>query len=297
MNGPVDISIVIPSYNRGRGAAENLAKCLALQPQAKEIIVVDDHSDVEDEDILRDFAEKYACVHYIRLPENGGQAVSRSIGMATASGKYIVSLDDDSWFLDDNSLQRVWDRMESLPQCGILSFAAFSPGQPVKPSENRLMLVADHITCGAAYRREILRRVGYHIAFLRFEGEESDLSLKVMGGGFDVVLDKNIRVFHDYNPSKRSRESLKRVRQFAVRNDMLRSIIYFQFPSNVYFAVGKAVTHFIFGLKHGDLWATFRGYGGFIKLLPIALCKRHTLPNVAMKRYLRLRKNPESYSK
>lgn len=291
----IDISIVIPSYNRGTVVAENIIKCLALQPKAREIILVDDHSNAESELILRKLAEEHHSVCYIRLPENGGQAVSRSVGLATANGKYIISLDDDSWFLDNDGLQQVWDRMEELPNCGLLAFAIFSPDYPEKPGENRLMLVADHITCGAAYRTDLLRRIGYHLGFLRFEGEESDLSLKVMGNDQDIVLDENIRVFHDYDSSKRSKESLKRVRKFAVRNDMLRSIIYFPFPLNFFLSIGKAISHLIFGLKYGYIWTTFLGYGGFIRLLSVALTKRHPLSIVAAKRYLQLRRKPEPY--
>lgn len=291
----LDISIVIPSYNRGMVLSETIAKCLAMQPKAREIILVDDHSNPESEAILRKLAEEHHNVRYIRLPENGGQAVSRSIGLATASGKYIVSLDDDSWFLDNDGLQQVWNRMEALPNCGILAFAIFSPEHPEKSAENRLMLVADHITCGAAYRTDLLRRIGYHLGFLRFEGEESDISLKIMGNGHDIVLDENIRVYHDYDSSKRSKESLKRVRKFAVRNDMLRSIIYFPFPLNFFLSIGKAISHLIFGLKHGYIWTTFLGYGEFFRLLIVALGKRHPLSIAAAKRYLQLRRKPEPY--
>ena len=295
MTDHLDISIVIPSYNRGHMVAENIAKCLALQPKAKEVILVDDHSGAESEAILRKLSEDYECVHYIRLPENGGQSVSRSVGLATASGKYIVSLDDDSWFLDPNSLQRVWDRMEKFPNCGILAFATSSPGFPAMPTENRLTLVADHITCGAAYRAAVLHKTGYHLSFLRFEGEESDISLKVLDQGCDILLDENVRVYHDYDLSKRSKESLGRVRKFGVRNDMLRSIIYFPAPLNILMAIAKAASHFVFGIKHGCFWSTLRGYWGFMKLLPTALRKRQPVSKSAARRYLDLRRNPESY--
>jgi len=135
----LDISIVIPSYNRGMIVVKAISNCLALRPQAREIILVDDHSNPESEAILRGLAEEHQSVLYVRLPENGGQAVSRSVGLATANGKYIVSLDDDSWFLDSDDLQRVWDRMESLPKCGILSFETYGPLRPVKPIFDSLM--------------------------------------------------------------------------------------------------------------------------------------------------------------
>lgn len=295
MTEPLNISIVIPSYNRGSVVEENVAKCLALQPQAKEIILVDDHSDAESEAVLRGLAEAHASIRYIRLPENGGQSVSRSVGLATACGKYIVSLDDDSWFLDNDGLKRVWDRMEALPNCGILAFATFSPGVPAQPAEDRLMLVSDHIACGAAFRTDVLRSTGYHLSFLRATSEEADLSIKVIEQGFDVVLDSLIRVYHDYDPELRPKSSIRRVREMGVRNDLLQVVVYF--PLFLGFAVffKRVISHFIFGLKHGYVWTTVRGYGGFVRLLPSALRKRHPLHVTAVMRYLRLRRKPESY--
>jgi GT2 family glycosyltransferase len=291
MVSTVDISIVIPSYNRGRSVCDTVQKCLHLNPMPREIVIVDDCSDEASAAVLRTLEQ--GIVKYIRLPENQGQATARSVGFATARGKYLVSLDDDSWFVDGDALQGVWNRLEAQPDCGILAFRAFSPGVPVEPGRERLSCVADHIACGAAYRARVLRTTGYHVPFMRYMGEEADLTVKVIGAGFDVVLDESIRVFHDYDPVKRSRASLARARRFAVRNDLLRDWIYFPVDVAVAVTVWQTASHLIFALRNGFLSATARGYLEFMLRFPQALLHRRPVTRGAAWRYLRLRHRPE----
>ena len=286
----VDISIVIPSYNRGSRVTEAIQKCLSLAPAPREIIIVDDHSDSDAERMLREL--EHGIVKYIRLPENEGQASARSIGMATARGKYLISLDDDSWFLENDTLQRVWNRLEALPTCGILALRGFSPGIPIEPSVDKLSLVADHITCGAAYRADVMQKTGYHLAFLRYEGEESDLSIKVIDAGFDIVLDESIRFFHDYNPATRSSTTLANVRRLAVRNDLLRAWIYFPVDLAIALTLWRSVSHCIWGIRQNAIGATLRGYAGFFAFFAEAVRHRRPVQRSAALKYLTLRRRP-----
>ena len=289
----LDISIVIPSYNRSQVVKENVEKCMKLLPPAKEIILVDDYSDRESETVLQQLAASHSSIKYFRLIKNCGQATARSVGFSKATGKYIVSLDDDSWFIDNDGLQRVWERMESLPGCGILAFETYGPTRATKPEEDRLLLVADHITCGAAYRTSVLNKTGYHLGFLRFMGEESELSIKVMDAGFDIILDGSIRVYHDYDPEKRSRDSLAIVRYHGVRNDLVRAVIYFPFPLYIQLVLWRIYSHLKFALQHGFLLATIHGYLGFLMYLPAAFRSRKPVGLKVAKRYLELRRFPE----
>src|SRR5262249_51989420 len=106
----LDVSIVIPTYNRGVRVRDAVQKCLALRPAPREILIVDDHSDDGSEQELKSLA--VGSVKYIRLPDNQGQASARSIGFASSLGKYLVSLDDDSWLLDTDALQQIWRRLD-----------------------------------------------------------------------------------------------------------------------------------------------------------------------------------------
>lgn len=92
----MDLSIIIPTYNRN----ENLIRLLqVLQPQITnevEVIVVDDHSDNE---LKLDFPN---WLKYIRLEENsGGASIPRNKGLDIAKGEYITFIDSDDLVSDD----------------------------------------------------------------------------------------------------------------------------------------------------------------------------------------------------
>ncbi|MCK7589901.1 glycosyltransferase family 2 protein [Subsaxibacter sp. CAU 1640] len=88
------VSIVIPYFNR----PEKLQRCLqSIYNQSYdyfEIIVVDDCSDIEPNELPD-------AVHYIRLSKNSGPGAARNEGLRIAKGIYIAFLDcDDYWHKD-----------------------------------------------------------------------------------------------------------------------------------------------------------------------------------------------------
>lgn len=61
-----------------------------------EVIVVDDASNVETENIVKSFTDPR--IHYLRLDEQSGQSAARNRGLLYARGKFIAIADaDDRW--------------------------------------------------------------------------------------------------------------------------------------------------------------------------------------------------------
>jgi glycosyltransferase involved in cell wall biosynthesis len=89
------VSVVIPTYNYGSYTAEAIRSVQRQTLQDLEIIVVDDGSTDDTQEVLRTFDDPRLRVH--RIP-NSGVAVARNVGFASATGKYIAPLDaDDRW--------------------------------------------------------------------------------------------------------------------------------------------------------------------------------------------------------
>jgi GT2 family glycosyltransferase len=282
------VSIVIPTYNRRSTLSKTLEKCETLIPQPSEIIVVDDASTDDTKAFIHAYNKSW--VRYIRLPENRGQAYARSVGMATAQGEIIVSLDDDSYFMDVDALERVVRRFEESPQYGILVFKTFTPRDEIDPPENRLFYVSDHVTGGCAYRKSLLDKIGYHLLFIHSGGEETDLSLKTLDAGYSILLDYSIRVFHDFEPDKRSKKWRTTIRRQTMRNDLLEVWVRFPwvwvFPATLY----KLFSHFRHGLQHHLVIPSMMGFLGFLIKLPIALMYRKPVSSKTLHQYLALRK-------
>ncbi len=88
------VSVIIPTYNSAKYVIEAVESVLAQTYQDFEILVIDDGSTDETEQVLRRYKNP---VRYIRQP-NGGVAVARNRGIQESRGRYIAFLDaDDTW--------------------------------------------------------------------------------------------------------------------------------------------------------------------------------------------------------
>lgn len=90
------MSIVTPTYNCAKFIAETIDSVLQQTYSNWEMIIVDDASKDNTEEIVKRYDDNR--IKYIRLEENGGAAVARNTAMREAKGKYIAFLDsDDLW--------------------------------------------------------------------------------------------------------------------------------------------------------------------------------------------------------
>lgn len=88
-------SVVIPAYNAGRFLPTTLGSVYRQTVQDFEIVVVNDGSTDNTEEILK--GEQDPRLRFITR-ENGGECVARNRGIKEARGKYIALLDaDDAW--------------------------------------------------------------------------------------------------------------------------------------------------------------------------------------------------------
>ena len=85
------VSVIIPTHNRPEYLRRALISVKIQTFDDIEIIVVDDASSVDLEDVLQDFPD----VIYLRNKTNKGPCYSRNRGLKHARGKFINFLDDD----------------------------------------------------------------------------------------------------------------------------------------------------------------------------------------------------------
>lgn len=93
----MDISVVIPTYNRADLLPLTLDAVLRQSHAPSEVIVVDDGSKDATESVVRQFGER---VRYYRI-ENSGEFVARNFGVAQSRHDWIAFCDsDDLWAPD-----------------------------------------------------------------------------------------------------------------------------------------------------------------------------------------------------
>jgi len=94
----VFLSFVIPCYNEEKLVSlfyNEAVKICAQINEPFELIFIDDGSKDNTLGILRQFADRDKCVHYISFSRNFGKEAAMLAGLQAASGKYVVVMDVD----------------------------------------------------------------------------------------------------------------------------------------------------------------------------------------------------------
>ncbi len=92
----MNISVIIPTYNRYEVLKRALNSVFAQTYKANEVIVIDDGSSDETSQIINDFPN----IRYL-YQKNSGVSSARNLGIKKATSKWIAFLDsDDEWHPD-----------------------------------------------------------------------------------------------------------------------------------------------------------------------------------------------------
>lgn len=91
------VSIITPVYNGGKYVGQTIRSVLNQTYPNWEMLIVNDGSKDNSEEIILEFAKTDSRIKYIKQP-NGGSASARNNGLREAQGQYIALLDaDDLW--------------------------------------------------------------------------------------------------------------------------------------------------------------------------------------------------------
>jgi glycosyltransferase involved in cell wall biosynthesis len=113
------VSVIIPAYNAAKFIRTTIESVLGQTFQDLEIIVVNDGSTDNTQEILQNYGDKI-----LYLPkENGGVSSARNLGIENAKGKYIAFLDADDVWLPEK-LERQVELLESNEEIGLCYVAA-----------------------------------------------------------------------------------------------------------------------------------------------------------------------------
>jgi len=105
------VSVITPTYNRAHLVGRAIQSVLDQTYQDFEIIVVDDASVDETEDVVKSFTDNR--INYIRHQRNKGGSSGRNTGIKAATGELVGFLDsDDEWL--PNKLEKEIGKFQTL---------------------------------------------------------------------------------------------------------------------------------------------------------------------------------------
>jgi GT2 family glycosyltransferase len=216
------VSVIIVNWN----GKEYLPTCLdsLLQQSCKdfETIVVDNGSSDGSLELLQ---ESYPWVHVVPLLVNSGFASGNNAGFAASSGKFIVTLNNDTRVEPDWLAELVapaearqdvgmvasricsWDEPDMIDSLGVaVCRDGMSRGGWRRCSFSGLSLdrwedILIPSACAALYRREMVERIGFFDDDFFAYCEDTDLGLRGRLAGWSALLARDAVVYHRYSRS------------------------------------------------------------------------------------------------
>ena len=107
MDKSIKISIIIPMYNVENYIAECLDSILNQNIKEIEVIIIDDGSTDNSNNIAQEYCDKYPFFIMYKQ-KNSGQSIARNLGIKKARGEYLFFLDSDD-YIEKNSLENIYN--------------------------------------------------------------------------------------------------------------------------------------------------------------------------------------------
>lgn len=187
------ISYVLPTRDRPEALDRTLRAIGELSAASHEAVgggevIVIDNASMTPTTAPRRLANGLP-VHAIRLEANLN-AAARNLGAATASGRWLLMLDDDSYPLDDGHLNSIRGAPPNIAAIG---------GEILLPdgSHEAGGLPEVFVGCGALVRRRAFLDVGGYDPAFEYYAEEYDLCAKLIRLGWSVTHDFRFRTMHE----------------------------------------------------------------------------------------------------
>ncbi len=112
------LSIIIPTYNTALFLKHTINVIINQWLKDYEIIIVDDNSKDNTEEVVTSFMNKYKNIKYLKNSKNFGAGVSRNIGYEYSSGEYVTFIDSEDW-ADLATYETAVDFLDENPDCEI----------------------------------------------------------------------------------------------------------------------------------------------------------------------------------
>jgi hypothetical protein len=118
--------------------------------------------------------------------------------MREAKGDYLISIDDDAYFLNVDAISNVVARMEAEPELAIINFRVLDPEGHPPPFPEAEYYTSCYWGLGHCVRKAVLQETGYYRELVKWGCEERDLSLRVLDRGYRLLQFPHATVMHPH---------------------------------------------------------------------------------------------------
>jgi GT2 family glycosyltransferase len=223
------ISVIIPTYNRGKPLIVTLNSLLVQNYPRFEIIVVDQSNRKypEKENFFKTLRPK---IKYFKL-SIANAAAARNLGVKKAKGNILLFLDDDA--IADFNLIKAHQEAYMKQNVGAIAGRVITTGQKIEKSKRNVgrispfgkfsdgfssqirQEVTSVITCNASWKKNVFEKIdGFDENFSGPIREDSDLSLKTIKAGYKITFEPKALVVHSLAKSGGFRKTEGRIKWY-----------------------------------------------------------------------------------
>lgn len=257
-------SVIIATKNRKDELRQALRSAVDQTARAEVIVVDDGSTDGTSEMVSAEFPE----ARLIRHQDSRGYIVRRNEGARLATGEIVFSIDDDAEFSTPKVIEQALGDFDD-PRIGVVAMPYVEPKKTLKlmqvpPDAVGTWITGTFIGTAHALRRELFLALGGYREALVHQGEEGDLSIRLLETGHVVRLGRSDAIVHWESPKR----DFRRMDFFGTRNS-----IFFQWQNAPFGALlpGLMVTTLNclrwtlnparVGVRIQGLWAGYRMCG------------------------------------
>src|SRR4051794_8101590 len=116
------VDVIILSWNRVADTLAAIESAALQQRVAQRIFIVDQGSSPECVAQLEELVSDLPCARLLKLAENSGVAGGRNLATSMGEAPYVVALDSDAVFEDENALARAVAHLKADPKLCAIGF-------------------------------------------------------------------------------------------------------------------------------------------------------------------------------
>ena len=276
------VLVGIVTHNRAEILPKAIASAFAQKGCRIRVAVIDDCST----DATPKLARQHPDVEWTRWEPGRGYMAARNQWMLSNGVDYFVSLDDDSWFMQEDEIALAVDLMEKQPIVAAVAYDILSPDRAEAVKRQSAQPANIFIGCGHVLKLKSLRQVGVYDAVPgSYGGEEKDLCLRLIDAGYVIMAMPGVHVWHDKTTV--SRDIAAQYRS-VVCNDLMMTVRRTPVWLLALFLPGRCWRHFFHAWQHGMVEAFLQGMSMFLQALPAALRTRKAVSARAIWDFIKL---------
>jgi GT2 family glycosyltransferase len=247
------VAVLCVTHARPELLRKCLASCASQDYPAVEIVVVINPEHPESETVVRDIAPGAKLV---RTHRNLGFFPALNLALANTEADYVMIVDDDAWFLEDNAFRLLIEEFRRMPELGAVTCNLEGPTEtPISGGDQFIRAFTTGFTMMP--RRVVTEWVDYFPdVFFRSAGE-TFLCTSLWNQGRPIKRIEKVRMYHALAMTGRS------VRDWhfhGLRSQILCAVM--REPAGWLLPVlaSKLIKSFVFALKRNSLGIWLRAW-------------------------------------